>query len=181
MPGEQNLSICPPLRRRGTATLTRSPCDWAGTVRDTTDPDESPREKERRPAESSAADSTAAGVGDESPAERSSRQIVALVRDLTESSRRLRWDTARPLVVSREGNEPTSDVPIAGSATRSELRAAVTVLVRALRAENLPPEVVLVRVKRIAAAAGLRGDGGDEPAELLADIVRWSVEAYYAE
>jgi hypothetical protein len=120
-------------------------------------------------------------VGDESPAERSSRQIVALVRDLTASSRRLRWDTARPFVVSREGNEPTSDVPIAGGATRNELRAAVTVLVRALRAENLPPEAVLVRVKRIAAAAGLRGDGGDEPAELLTDIVRWSVEAYYAE
>ncbi|HEX5832037.1 MAG TPA: hypothetical protein VFY16_13735 [Gemmatimonadaceae bacterium] len=58
------------------------------------------------------------------------------------------------------------------------LRAAVTRLVTALKAEGLPPERVVIAVKR---ATGLDIDASDEQRRLRERVVLWSVRAFYGD
>ena len=64
-------------------------------------------------------------------------------------------------------------------ALRAQLRASVTAYVRHLKSDGLPPERMLVLVKTTV-REGLPEDlDVYEARELMEDVVRWSVEAYY--
>ena len=63
-------------------------------------------------------------------------------------------------------------------ALRAMLRASVTTYVRQLREQGMTPERMLVLVK--AAAAGTVARGVDAR-ELVNDLVRWSIEAFFDE
>jgi len=64
-------------------------------------------------------------------------------------------------------------------ALRAQLRASVTAYVRALRAEQTPPQRALVLVKTAVQEAPPPALDADEARALMDDVVRWCVEAYY--
>jgi hypothetical protein len=60
------------------------------------------------------------------------------------------------------------------------LRGAVRDYTRRLRADGVPPQALLVLVKSALRESTPAGIGALEAREALtADVVRWSVEAYY--
>lgn len=61
---------------------------------------------------------------------------------------------------------------------RSQLRNCVLDYARLLHSDGVPPEQMLVLVKR-AVLEGPPWANSDEEQKLLADVVRWSVEGYY--
>ena len=66
------------------------------------------------------------------------------------------------------------------AARRTELREAVRAYVRDLRDEGQPPQRMLVLVKSaVRDSTPLRTEPLEARQELTADVVRWSVEAYY--
>ena len=78
------------------------------------------------------------------------------------------------------------DFPLSESA-ESEIRTRVWAYAEALRAVGLPPERVVVALKRVASAGGVNAtsrltsmpadlDGRDK---LLTDMVNWCIERYY--
>jgi hypothetical protein len=64
-------------------------------------------------------------------------------------------------------------------ALRAQLRASVAAYARRLKAEGQPPERMLVLVKTAVRDAVPPEFDAVEVRELLEDVVRWSVEAYY--
>jgi hypothetical protein len=68
---------------------------------------------------------------------------------------------------------------------RTEVRRCVDDYVDLLKAQDAPPERVLVGLKRIAEEAGLRSralpaaDSRRSRSDLLMDMVAWSIERYY--
>ena len=70
---------------------------------------------------------------------------------------------------------------------RDELEAAAIQLVEELRAENHPPEQMLLRIKELLADAGLRPSyATDDPMTMAAneasvyrDVIAWSIRYYY--
>jgi hypothetical protein len=64
-------------------------------------------------------------------------------------------------------------------ALRAQLRASVTAYVHHLRAEELPSERVLVLVKSTVREAAPPELDVVEARDLMEDVVRWSIEAYY--
>lgn len=64
-------------------------------------------------------------------------------------------------------------------ALRAQLRASVTAYVRRLKAEGLPPERTIVLVKSAVRDGTPPELDAWEARELMEDVVRWSVEAYY--
>jgi hypothetical protein len=102
----------------------------------------------------------------------SARQTLAAARERHARARLLLSRSAARL----EQGERTVQQSLAA---RAQLRASVTAYVRCLRAEQLPPERVLVLVK-----SAVRDDTPPEldvadARELMEDVVRWSIEAYY--
>jgi hypothetical protein len=67
----------------------------------------------------------------------------------------------------------------ASAALRDQLRAAVTAYVRDLRDDGLPSERVVVLVKSAIREATPPELDPSEARQLMADAVRWTVEAYY--
>jgi hypothetical protein len=64
-------------------------------------------------------------------------------------------------------------------ALRAQLRASVTAYVLHLRAGGAPPERMLVEVKSAVREATPPELDTFEARDLMEDVVRWSVEAYY--
>ena len=64
-------------------------------------------------------------------------------------------------------------------ALRAELRASVTAYVRQLKADGMPSERMLVQVKSAVHDATPPELDPYEARELMEDVVRWSIEAYY--
>jgi hypothetical protein len=64
-------------------------------------------------------------------------------------------------------------------ALRAELRASVTAYVRRLRADGEPPQRMLVLVKETLADAFPSELDPTERRVLQADVIRWSIDAYY--
>jgi hypothetical protein len=69
--------------------------------------------------------------------------------------------------------------------TRTDVHRRVEDYVDALKAQNWPPERVLIGLKRIAEEAGIRSNPLVSPesrssrSDLLMDMVAWSIERYY--
>jgi hypothetical protein len=62
---------------------------------------------------------------------------------------------------------------------RAQLRASVSVYVRRLRDDGLPPEQTLVQLKETVWAAGMLDRASSDGRDLMEKIVRWAVAAYY--
>lgn len=67
-----------------------------------------------------------------------------------------------------------------GDSARLALRAATAAYVRHLREAGEPPERTLVRVKGILSEAQTSEQQPQERVRLHEDVMRWSIEAYYA-
>ncbi|MFI5228777.1 MAG: hypothetical protein ACHQWU_06895 [Gemmatimonadales bacterium] len=71
------------------------------------------------------------------------------------------------------------------SPTRTGVQRCVCEYVDAMKADHWPPERMLVGLKRIAAESGLTSsslparESRASRAELLMDMVAWSIERYY--
>ena len=63
--------------------------------------------------------------------------------------------------------------------SRAELRASVTAHTRRLRDEGVTPERVLAEVKQSAHEQLSPTLGTVEMRDLVADVVRWTIDAYY--
>jgi hypothetical protein len=64
---------------------------------------------------------------------------------------------------------------------RETVREAVVEFVRAERAAGTSPERVVVLLKKAAADAYYRATGSSDARALREDIVRWGIDAYYAD
>jgi hypothetical protein len=68
---------------------------------------------------------------------------------------------------------------------RRDVRRYVDEYVDSMRAQNCPPERVLVGLKRIAEESGIRSkalplpEGRGSRTDLVMDMVAWSIERYY--
>lgn len=68
---------------------------------------------------------------------------------------------------------------------RSEVRRCVDEYVDSLKAQEAPPERVLIGLKRIAEEAGVRSralvgaERRGSRSDLMMDMVAWSIERYY--
>jgi hypothetical protein len=83
------------------------------------------------------------------------------------------------LVMPESGFDPAGRALRESHGLRAELRAAVTAYVRHLRREGEPPQRMLVLVKdAVGDSLPTQLDQTDRRA-LLADVVRWSIAAYY--
>jgi hypothetical protein len=67
----------------------------------------------------------------------------------------------------------------ASLALRAELRASITAYVRHLRADGVPAERMVVLVKTTVRDAVPPELDAFEARELMEDVVRWSIDAYY--
>jgi hypothetical protein len=67
----------------------------------------------------------------------------------------------------------------ASLAIRAELRASVTAYARHLRTDGVPPERMLVLVKSAVREATPAELDAVEARDLMEDVVRWSIDAYY--
>lgn len=69
---------------------------------------------------------------------------------------------------------------------RAEVQRCVQAYVDSLKAESWPPERVVIGLKHIADEAGIRAgslptmEGRVARADLLMDMVTWSIERYFA-
>jgi hypothetical protein len=81
------------------------------------------------------------------------------------------------------GPQTPSDVSSASArvtlALRAQLRASITAYVRRLRRDGATPEQTLVDVKEVVREATPPELAIVESRELMAEVVRWSVETYY--
>jgi hypothetical protein len=67
----------------------------------------------------------------------------------------------------------------AGVASRGDVEDAACSLVRHLRAEQHPPEQVLLRIKDILGEAGLRPGHADADGALYQEVIASCIEQYY--
>lgn len=61
----------------------------------------------------------------------------------------------------------------------AQLRAAITMHVARLRAHDVPPEQVVIEVKRLVREAEGNHAWADGTEIIVAQVVRWSIDAYY--
>jgi hypothetical protein len=94
-----------------------------------------------------------------------SRGLTAQSREALARSEVLADTSARALHLSR--------------ALQGQLRASVAAYVRQLKSEGLPSERMLIEVKAAVREATPPELDVVEARELMEDVVRWSVEAYY--
>lgn len=80
----------------------------------------------------------------------------------------------------RPPSDPNGGGRAAAGPHREALRDSVRAYARQLRAEAVPPQRMLVLVKGEVAAAAPGACDGDDRRTLLEDVVRWSIDAYYA-
>jgi len=122
--------------------------------------------------------------------ERAAATLVAAVvahgraTDLSRAAQALR-DESRGIReagrVVRAADEVRHPTPLQVPALRTDLQTGVSRYALALRGAGLPPETMLRQVKE-AIAPALRSAGRDERvARISEDVVRWSLDAYYAE
>jgi hypothetical protein len=98
------------------------------------------------------------------------RRAVARVRD-AEARRR------RALRRAAQDQEPSAELV----RLLAQLRASITVHVGRLRDDGVPPERMLPQVK-VLVQETMAAEGWQDPSNtLLAQVVRWSIEAYYDE
>ncbi|HUQ84232.1 MAG TPA: hypothetical protein VM076_23980 [Gemmatimonadaceae bacterium] len=102
------------------------------------------------------------------------RATLSAAQERVARSHRALASSERRLIV--EPSTPTA--PIAAS-SRAELRASVTAYARRLRNDGLPPERVLVEVKTAVHETVSPTLGSSEVADLVDNVVRWTVDAYY--
>ena len=82
----------------------------------------------------------------------------------------------------RSRSEETTVSPATSAAQsliRAQLRASVSEYVRRLRDDGLPPEQALVQLKETVYAAGTLYPSSADSRDLIEQIVRWAVAAYY--
>ena len=112
---------------------------------------------------------------------RSRAEIERARRALTRGQ--LEADRAVTVVASSE--EPTGPtgriVANEAIALGAGLRANVVAYVRELQHEGLPPEQMLVRIKTALREILPRELDAAASRDLMSDVVRWSIDAYYAE
>ena len=110
---------------------------------------------------------------------RSRAEIEHARRALTRAQ--LRQDEA--LAVIARGDElATSRSAIEDAiAVRIELRANVAAFVRELHDEGVPPEQMLVQVKHAIREILPSELDANASRDLMSDVVRWSIDAYYAD
>ena len=101
---------------------------------------------------------------------RAREPIATLRRERSRSE--LPYGTPTPADVSSAGVRVTQ-------ALRAQLRASVTAYVRRLRSDGGSPEQTLVDVKAVVRDATPPELAIVESRELMAEVVRWSVETYY--
>ena len=73
----------------------------------------------------------------------------------------------------------SSAASYAQSAMRAQLRASVSLFVRRLRDDGLPPEQTLVELKETVWAVGTLDRASADGRDLMEEMVRWAVAAYY--
>jgi hypothetical protein len=100
------------------------------------------------------------------------RQAIRSARELTANSQSLLTRAAS--LVGASGRAVQDSV-----ALRAQLRASVTAYVCHLRGDGVPAERMLVLVKSAVREATPPELDVWEACELMEDVVRWSVEAYY--
>ena len=89
--------------------------------------------------------------------------------------------TSRSLLVRASALVSGATSLVQASATlRAELRDSVTAYVRHLRDDGVPPERMLVLVKSALRESTPLELDALEARALMEDVVRWSVDAYYA-
>jgi hypothetical protein len=98
------------------------------------------------------------------------RRAVVRVRD-AEARRR------RAVRRAAQDQEPSAELV----RLLAQLRASITVHVCRLRDEGVPPERMLPQVKVLVRETMASEDWQDPSDTLLAQVVRWSIEAYYDE
>jgi len=107
------------------------------------------------------------------------RQTIERSRSAIKSARQ-RAATSRSLLARSEALLGSSAILVQASlAIRAELRASVTAYVRHLRTDGVPPERMLVLVKSAVREVTPPELDAVEARELMEDVVRWSVDAYY--
>jgi hypothetical protein len=107
------------------------------------------------------------------------RQTLARARTRVADSRELTAHSSTLLARAETLVDASAATMQASQALRAELRAGVTAYVRLLRADGVPPERMLVLVKSTIREATPLGLDAHEVRDLVEDVVRWSVEAYY--
>ena len=107
------------------------------------------------------------------------RSTIARAREAIRASHE-RTAQSRLAVARAEALVGASDrVLQASTALRAQLRASVTAYVHRLKREGLPPERMLVDVKSAVIEATPSDLEPFERRELMDEVVRWSIEAYY--
>jgi hypothetical protein len=107
------------------------------------------------------------------------RQTLARARTRVADSRGLTAQSSTLLARAEALVDASATTVQASQALRAELRAAVTAYVRYLRVDGVPPERMLVLVKSAIREAAPPELDAHEARDLVEDVVRWSVEAYY--
>jgi hypothetical protein len=107
------------------------------------------------------------------------RETLGRAREAIRASRE-RTAQSRSVLARAESLIDASEPAVREShALRAQLQTSVTAYVRRLRADGLPSERMLVQVKSVVRDATPPELDVDEARELMEDVVRWSVEAYY--
>lgn len=114
------------------------------------------------------ASTTGAGTRDGADSRAHLQQLLARVREAMRGSGSAIGDGDASARARRDAH-----------ALRAELRTSVGAHARRLRGEGLPPERMLVLLKEAVRDATLAELPSHRAKELLDDVVRWSVAAYY--
>jgi hypothetical protein len=94
---------------------------------------------------------------------------------LAEQSQRLQEASTR----SRRARQEPAGQQQEGPELRSALRDAAKSYARELRARDVSPQAMLILVKNAADVHAAAPLAPFEAAEIVGDVVRWSIEAYY--
>ena len=86
-------------------------------------------------------------------------------------------ESVREMVQLRDALRAASAVPT--STNIDSLQVAVCAAVDMLRTAGWPVEAIIIEVKRIASAIGLRPEHTATESDLLTNTVRWCIEHYY--
>ena len=107
------------------------------------------------------------------------RQTLERARSAIRESRE-RASTSRSLLARAEALADASGRVLQESlAIRAQLRASVTAYVRHLKDDGIPSERVVVLVKTAVRDAAPPELDAWDARDLMEDVVRWSIEAYY--
>ena len=107
------------------------------------------------------------------------RTTLERARAAVDEGRRRAATSHHLLLRSEELLLESADMRRASAGLRAELRAYVTTYSRELRAAGVPPESMLVRVKSAVLGAAPPELGQVGVRELLDDVVKWSIKAFF--